>query len=340
MLAALAAMACSGGAPPPATTPGLEPIRIGWQSTWATQGQLAVILMRTDILEQHGFEATFHGFSYGGPLNEGALAGAVDVLFTADQPAVSLTSKSPSWGIVGRLMTNRVGTFVPPESPVRSAADLKGRTVAVPFGAAAHRATLGAIGEAGLVPGQDVQVTNLGLQEIVAVVAAGADPQTQRWGATDAAAAWDPAFANLEHSGAVRVISRAEITSVIVMDDRYAKRHTGAAVRFQQAMHAAYDVFRSDPARANSWFKEQSDLPFDVGVLELAAGVEGNLKATSADQIRVHLTAEEVVGIQKAADFMVDAKLLREPVDVPKLLRPSATQPAVSSVSAAQVGLR
>ncbi|HCH65413.1 MAG TPA: hypothetical protein DFR83_21585, partial [Deltaproteobacteria bacterium] len=68
-LAALAAVACTGAESPPATTPGLAPIRIGWQTTWATQGQLAVALMDTDILKAHGLVATFEGFSYGGPLN-------------------------------------------------------------------------------------------------------------------------------------------------------------------------------------------------------------------------------------------------------------------------------
>jgi len=344
-LAAFAAVACSGTSgpvePPPAPAePGLDRIRIGWQTTWATQGQLAVILMRTDILEQHGFEATFHGFSYGGPLNEGAMAGAVDVLFTADQPAVALASKATNWGIIGRLMTNRVGTFVPPDSPVRSAADLKGRTVAVPFGAAAHRATLGALRGAGLEPGNDVQVTNLGLQEIVALVGAGPDAETHRWGATDAAAAWDPAFANLEHSGVVRVIDQAEVTSVVVMDDRFAEGRSDARVRFQQALHAAYDVYRSDPARANAWFKAESDLPFDVGVLELAASVEDNLTASTPEQVRVHLTDVEVAGIQEAADFMVEAKLLRQPVDVKTLLRPGATQAARSTLTADRVVVR
>ena len=68
----------------------------------------------------------------------------------------------------------------------------RGRTVAVPFGAAAHRATLGALREAGLEPGSDVQVTNLGLQEIVALVGAGADAETHRWGATDSLASNHP----------------------------------------------------------------------------------------------------------------------------------------------------
>lgn len=339
-LAGLGAVACTGNsAPAPAPArPGLDRIRIGWQTTWATQGQLAVILMRTDILEQHGFEASFHGFSYGGPLNEGALAGAVDVLFTADQPAIALASKASNWGIIGRLMTNRVGTFVPPDSSIRTVADLKGHTVAVPFGAAAHRATLGAIQRAGLQAGADVQVTNLGLQEIVALVGAGA--AEGRWGNTHAAAAWDPAFANLEHAGAVRVIDQADVTSVVVMDDAFSTRVGGSAVRFQHALHAAYDFFRADPGKANAWFKQESDLPFDVGVLELAASVEPNLKATGPQGIRVHLDADDLVNMQRAADFMVEAKLLREAVQLNTLLRPSALLPAVSPVTASQVGMK
>ena len=342
LLVAALAVACTGGEPsPPApTAPGLTPIRIGWQTTWATQGQLAVVLMHTDILEQHGLEATFHGFAYGGPLNEGALSGAVDVLFTADQPAVALGVKSSDWGIIGRLMANRVGTFVPPGSPVRSPADLVDRTVAVPFGAAAHRATLGAIERAGLDPDHQVRVTNLGLQEIVALVGAGADPETHRWGATDAAAAWDPAFANLEHSGAVRAIDTATITSVVVMDDRFVAAHPAVDARFMEALHAAYDVVRTDPDRAARWFKEESDLPFDLGVLALAASVEPNLQAATADDLRVHLSPPEVEGIGAAATFMHSAGLLRAPVDVATLLRPQATRPVSPRVTAAQVQVK
>ena len=113
--------------------PALQPIRIGWQTTWATQGQLAVILMKTDILKSAGFEPEFVGFSYGGPLNEGALAGEVDVIFTADQPAIALMSRADDWRVAGRLMYNRVGTFVLFDSPLTSLADLKGKAVAIPF---------------------------------------------------------------------------------------------------------------------------------------------------------------------------------------------------------------
>lgn len=317
--------ACTGGGASTVSpsSPSLDTIRIGWQQTWATQGQLAVTLMKTDILEKHGFEGDFKGFSYGGPLNEGALAGEVDVLFTADQPALALASRDPDWGIIGRLMYNRVGTFVPPDSPVRGPAGLAGKTVVVPFGAAAHRATISAIEGAGLKVGtgeQAVQLQNLGIAEIVSLANAGA--ADGRWGAVHAAAAWDPAFADLETKGKVRVIASDRITSVVVMDDDFARSHGEAAARFMAAMDDAYGHYRAHQAEVDGWFVEQSALPFAPAVLQLAASVEPNLEAGAP--VRTTLSAADLAGLQTAADFMLEAELLRSPLDAASAVRPVA----------------
>ena len=300
----------------------LQPVRIGWQTTWATQGQLAVILMKTDILQSYGFDPEFVGFSYGGPLNEGALAGEVDVLFTADQPAIALMSRADDWRVIGRLMYNRVGTFVPPESPVQSAADLKGKTVAIPFGAAAHRETLSAIRQAGLSPDSDVTAVNLGIQEMVALIGAGAEDG--RWGTIDAGSAWDPAYADLEYSEEVRTIASGVVTSVVVMDTDFVAQ-TDANVRFMSALREAYGWYRAHASQANRWFKEESKLPFDVEVLDLAASVEPNLKVNKASEIRVSLSEDDLAAMQRAADFMVEAELLKEAVQVAPLIDQSAT---------------
>ncbi len=314
-------IACSGGEAPvqPEAAPAAQPLRVGWQTTWATQGQLALVLQRTDILDNLGFDAEFVGFTYGGPLNEGALAGDVDVIFTADQPAIALMSRSPDWSIIGRLMYNRVGTFVPPESPVQSPADLKGRTVAVPFGAAAHRETLAAIEAAGLDPERDVETVNLGIQELVALVGSGASGG--RWGAIDAGSAWDPAYANLEHSGSVRSVASGVVTSVVVMRDPYVSDHLGADVRFMEALHLAYDYYRTHREQVDGWFLEAAKLDFDPEVLTLAAGVEPNLSADSRQEIRVALTDEDLSKLQGAADFMLGAGLLKQPLDVARRVR-------------------
>ena len=53
-------------------------IRIGWQTTWATQGQIVQTLAHTDVLARNGLDPEFVGVTYGAPLNEAALAGEVD----------------------------------------------------------------------------------------------------------------------------------------------------------------------------------------------------------------------------------------------------------------------
>ena len=85
-------------------------LRIGWQIPWATQGQIVQIWKHTDILKKNGIEAEFVGKTFGPQLNELALAGEIDVVLTADQPAATLFSKEKGWVGIGRLMYNRTST--------------------------------------------------------------------------------------------------------------------------------------------------------------------------------------------------------------------------------------
>lgn len=314
---------CSGGAssggPSEVAPAAPTPLRIGWQTTWATQGQLVAVLQHTDILEAAGFAPEFVGFPYGGPLNEGALAGAVDVLFTADQPALTLASKAPSWGVVGRLMYNRVGMVAAADGPVSAPADLRGRTVAVPFGSAAQREAVAAVRAAGLDPARDVTFTNLGIEEILGVVRAGSP-----WSGFDAAAAWDPTFAELERGGA-RTVASGTVLAVVAMDDAYLRAHPDADARYMEAVATAWGVYRADPARADAWYLEGSKLPFARDVLTAAAAVEPN--AAGAEPVRVHLEPSDVDGLRATESAMRALGLLKQPLDVATVLRPSATTP-------------
>lgn len=288
-------------------------VRVGWQETWATQGQLAVILRDSNILSDLGFAAEFVGFSYGAPLNEGALAGEVDVLFTADQPAIALCNRDNTWGMIGRLMYNRVGTFVPPNSDIKAVGDLAGKTIAIPIGAAAHRETLGAVRAAGLDPLKDINVVNMGIQEQAALA------RSESWDTVHAGSAWDPVFAELESSNLVRTIASGTVTSVVVMDDDFVTAHPGVDTKFMEAMSKAYAVYKSDTNKANEDFKTASNLSFSTAALDLAASVEPNLEPDNP--IRVTLTDEDKANIQKAADFMLDAKILKAEVQTSSMIR-------------------
>ncbi len=356
--------ACTGGEKPASTR---TPLRVGWQTTWATQGQLAVILEEEHLFEAQGFDVTFKGFSYGGPLNEAALAGEVDLLFTADQPALTLAARDPSFGLIARLMYNRVGLFVPVESPVQKTVQLKGRTLAVPFGAAAHRVALHSLHGAGLDEKSSVSVVNLGLEEIVALASGGA-PEG-RWGSVDAAATWDPTFADFEERGIVRTLATETVVAAVVLDDDLVHAHPDAPDRIRAALAEAYGRFRADPAAAHQRYLVRTGLPVTAAVLDRAATVEPNLhhggsstpvgsappvgsfmpvgspegaEATAnpspnpgadpgtipgTSAPRLTFSAEDQARLQQAADFLVGSGMIDGPFDIARTLRPGATSP-------------
>ena len=248
----------------------------------------------------------------------------MDVLFTADQPALMLHGKQPSWKIIGRLMYNRVGTLVPGDSPVHAMADFRGgpHQLAVPFGAAAQREALAAAKLAGVDPQSELVFKNVGIEEILGLAKAGSTGG--RWGETDAVAVWDPALTQLEAGGA-RVVAEGRVTAVIVMNTSYIEAHSGADQRFMRAMGAAWDTWRADRSGPDAWYQELAHLQFPADVLAKAASIEPNLDPTQS--VRLTLSNDDVAGLQKVADFMQGAGMLANPLDVRTALTPGASAP-------------
>jgi ABC-type nitrate/sulfonate/bicarbonate transport system substrate-binding protein len=286
---------------------GLTKVRIGWQIPWATEGQLTQILKNTDLLASNGLVGEFKGFSYGGPLNEAALAGEVDVIFTADQPAATLLTKNPDWTIIGRLMYNRVSLYVPPKSSINEIADLRGKTVAMPFGAAAQRMVLLAEKEAGLDPSTDVNNINLGIYEQSDLVRS-ADAET--WGDIDALAGFDPTPAIFEEKGLVKNLKVGKVVSLIVMSNDYIEQNPDAPEQFLRAFHDAYDYYRNNIEQANQWFTEEASLDITPRALEIAASIEPNLSVQTKEGIRLDFVEDDYKIMQEAADFIYEQGLV------------------------------
>ncbi|OGY44968.1 MAG: hypothetical protein A2744_01535 [Candidatus Buchananbacteria bacterium RIFCSPHIGHO2_01_FULL_44_11] len=292
------------------TSDNLTNIRIGWQIPWAVEGQLTQILKRTSLLADNDLKGEFKGFSYGGPLNEAALAGDVDVIFTADQPAATLLVKNSDWVIIGRLMYNRVSLYVPPLSPINSISDLRGKTVAMPFGAAAQRMALKAEQDAGLDPKKDVNNINLGIYEQSDLVR---DSQAIKWGDIDAMAGFDPTPAIFEEKGLVRNLQVGKVVSLIVMSKDFIDKNPSAPVKFLQAFYDAYDFYRSNTEEANQWFIEEAKLDITPKALEIAASLESNLNSET-DIIRIDFNNDDYQIMQEAADFIYDQGLVEKRV--------------------------
>ncbi|MCX6816546.1 MAG: NrtA/SsuA/CpmA family ABC transporter substrate-binding protein [Candidatus Beckwithbacteria bacterium] len=295
--------------PKPQTTPvQLTNIRIGWQVPWATEGQLTQVLKNTDILQKNGLKAEFKGFNSGPPLNEAALAGEVDVIFTADQPTATLLGKNPNWVIIGRLMYNRVSLYVPPKSPIKTVADLKGKTVGMPFGAAAQRMALKAEQDAGLDTKKDVNNVNLDIYEQSDLVR---DPEAVKWGKMDALAGFDPTPAIFEEKGLIRTLTVGKVISLIVMSKEYIQANSPAPVQFLKAFNSAYDYYRNNVSTADAWFTAESKLTITPKSLQIAAAIEPNLSLNSAADIRLGFIDDDYTIMQEAADFIFNQSLVK-----------------------------
>lgn len=294
----------------PGPAPALTKIRIGWQTPWATQGQLTQILKRTELLKQNGLEGEFKGFSYGGPLNEAALAGELDVIFTADQPAATLLAKNSNWVIIGRLMYNRVSLYVPPKSEIKEIKDLKGKTVAMPFGAAAQRMALKQEKNAGLDPKNDVNNINLGIYEQSDLVR---DAEVTKWGEIDALAGFDPTPAIFEEKGLVRSLYTDNVVSLIVMSKDFIANNPEAPREFMIAFYGAYDYYRANTVQANKWFTEEAGLNITDSVLNKAASVEPNLNGS---EIRLGFIEEDYKIMEEAVEFLFVQNIIKQKINI------------------------
>jgi ABC-type nitrate/sulfonate/bicarbonate transport system substrate-binding protein len=279
-------------------------VRIGWQVPWALQGQLVQIWKHTDILKKNGIEATFIGKTYGPELNEIALGGAIDVILTADQPAAVLFSKDKGWVGVSRLMYNRTATYVPVKSTIKTLSDLKGKTIGVPFGAAAQRVIVENLTSAKIDPKNEVKFINLAMPEHGALIKK-LGTEVTTWDQFDALSGFDPVPAILESKGLIRIIDTGKVCSLVLMNKEFIEKNKGVAKNLAKALREAYVYYRAHRAQADQWFLEEAKLEgADLKALVATSSLEKNLSVKKDSEISLTFTEEDFSLMQKGADFV------------------------------------
>lgn len=281
----------------------LSKIRIGWQIPWALQGQLVQVLKHTDILKKNGLEAEFIGRSFGPELNELALGSQLDVVLTADQPAAALFSKDKGWVGIGRLMYNRTSTYVPVKSSIKGMEELKGKTIGVPFGAAAERIMVESLRQKGLDEKKDVKIINLGIQEHAPLAIK--NNESDKFDQFDALSGFDPVPAILSSRGLVREINVGKVCSMILMNDEFLKKNPKVGVAVVASIRDAYAYYNKNRAQVDEWFMSEAKFDSkDSKALELTSSIEPNIKAKNNKEIRMAFSDDDFFIMQKGADFI------------------------------------
>lgn len=288
-------------------------LRIGWQTVWATQGQLALIMQKTDILTKQGLEGKFTPFQYGAPMAEAAVANGLDIAFLGDQPAISLMARSKDWEPIARLMNFRVALLVPMNSDITDISQLKGKKIGVPIGSSAHRELL-AILHAHGVQTKDVKLTNIDIVEQGEILKAVHSNQASDFSAF---AAWDPHIEQFEQQGLINILAEANALGVVMMRKAVMQEMPEVKEKFLAAFKDTHWFYSQNRSTADTWFADQLGNHIDKTLLFNIADNEPNLKVKNFTDISVKLSEKELHILQQASNFAYTNKLIQKKPHLP-----------------------
>lgn len=278
-------------------------INIGYQRS----STLWILLKNDGQLEERlkplGFTVKWHEFSSGllSAMNAGSVDLHADVadafaLFTqaANAPLTYYARENPS--------PIAQAIIVPDSSPIRSVADLKGKTVAVSKGSGSHFLLISALKSAGLTL-KDIKPIYLEAPDGVAAFASGN---------VDAWAIWDPFLATQQREHHVRVL--ADGTGGIANYNRFYVANTRFAKDHPEVLQVVFDTLR----QAGQWVKGHPE--------EAAANLAplwGNIPPQTVELANsrrsydiVPVKVDELAEQQRIADFYFEAGMIPKALKV------------------------
>jgi aliphatic sulfonates family ABC transporter substrate-binding protein len=186
-LISTASLAVAGVAPARAEAP--RDLRIGYQKT-AIPLVVKAQKRLEHRLESQGVTVKWVEFAFGPPLLEAVNAGAVDYGYTGDAPPIFAQAAHAAIAYVAVIPARGYGQaiVVPADSPAKTLADLKGKTIGVAKGSSAHNLLVSAL-ESASIPWTDIQPVYLAPADAASAFSRGA---------IDAWSIWDPFYAIAE----------------------------------------------------------------------------------------------------------------------------------------------
>jgi NitT/TauT family transport system substrate-binding protein len=248
-------------------------IAIGTQDQVINTAVGGATVRELELLEKHlptdgkyegvRYEIEWSSYTSGPPITNKMLANQLDIGLMGDFPAVinlikfQQEAKDANSVFIGTLAYSPTGAgnavVVPKDSDATSLADLKGGTISVPFGSAAHGMVLNALADAGLDPETDVNLISQ------APEVGGASLRT---GQIDAHADFVPFGELFPFRGFAKKIFDGAQTGVptlhgIVVRSDFAEEHPEIVVAYLKAILEANQMFQADPegisAQIEAW---------------------------------------------------------------------------------------
>lgn len=276
----------------------LQPLRVANQKS-----TIKALLEASGESQNVPYEIKWSEFPSASPLGEALNAGAVDVGALGDAPYVFALGAGASIKVISIIHAegrNTTALLVPKDSPIKTAADLKGKKIVTGRGSIGHYLAIKALNDAGLTT-QDVQFIFLLPAESRLVLDNGT---------ADAWATWDPYTTVVTSQSNARVL----VSGKHLLSNHLYFAATGQAIADKRVQ---LDDFVARIDRAYAWAnthpEQYAAAQAKITGLPLAVHIEvakdTHLSPVTIDDTVIH-------GLQATADTYVKEGLLSQHIDV------------------------
>lgn len=276
----------------------LQPLRVANQKS-----TIKALLEASGESQNVPYEIKWSEFPSASPLGEALNAGAVDVGALGDAPYVFALGAGASIKVISIIHAegrNTTALLVPKDSPIKTAADLKGKKIVTGRGSIGHYLAIKALNDAGLNT-QDVQFIFLLPAESRLVLDNGT---------ADAWATWDPYTTVVTSQSKARVL----VSGKHLLSNHLYFAATGQAIADKRVQ---LDDFVARIDRAYAWANTHPEAyaaaQAKITGLPLAVHIEvakdTHLSPVTIDDTVIH-------GLQATADTYVKEGLLSKHIDV------------------------
>ncbi|MFD8324353.1 ABC transporter substrate-binding protein [Streptomyces lydicus] len=276
------------------------------------KGGSETLLRAAGELDDLPYKIKWSTFTSGPPLLEAVNAGAVDIGAVGNTPPVfAAAAKSKIKVIAGsHSRSDGEAILVKKDSPLKSPAQLKGKSIAVAQGSSANYQLVASLRKAGLTP-KDVAFNYLQPADALAAFTRGK---------VDAWAVWDPYTSQALDQADARVLTTGQglvnglsfqVAAPAALDD---KKKAAALKDYTARLRRAQNwVFKHPDAWAKAW-AEETGLPRKVAL--------DAVKRTRGTAVTVAVDKEAVASEQQIVDTFAKLKLIPRTFDFGEFVDP------------------
>ena len=233
-----------------------------------------VAIANGSIEKETGYKINWRQFESGAKVATAMASGDVKVGVIGSSPLAAAVSQGVDLQLFWILdnINQAEAMVVRNGSGITKPADLKGKTIGVPFVSTTHYHTMFALQHWGINP-SDVKILNMQPNQIVAA-----------WerGDIDAAYVWNPALAELKKSGKV-LITSGDLSKLgkptfdgIAVDRKWGEEHKDFMAKLVKAISDADEQYRSNAAQWNA------GSPQAAAIAKMIGGTPGEVPAALA----------------------------------------------------------